>query len=175
MISRPRSSFFVLGLLATATACVGPSVAQPGSPAAQSGGSLAESGGAESAVGESGSALAESVWAGIYSQQQAERGAAHYLETCSSCHSEDLRGNSNAPSLIGSSFMFLWGDRSLGDLFTSIQTLMPTNAPNSLPTRSYLDILAFIMESNGFPPGTSELVADPAFLGRIMITARSGL
>ena len=67
--------------------------------------------------------------------------------------------------------MFLWADRTLGELFTSIQTLMPTNAPNSLPPLSYLDILAYIMEANEFPAGENELVADPALLGRILITA----
>ncbi|MCZ6661587.1 MAG: cytochrome c [Actinobacteria bacterium] len=124
-----------------------------------------------STVAESGGTVAESVWGGVYSERQAERGAAEYRETCSSCHSEDLRGNSDAPSLIGSSFMFLWADRSLDELFTSIQTLMPTNAPNSLPPQSYLDILAYIMASNGFPAGENELVGDPALLSQILIRA----
>ena len=167
---RRRSHFHCLLLLPMIAACAGSTAGQLGSPVAQSGGTLVEAG---RAVAPSGGTVAESVWGAVYSQQQAGRGAAKYLETCSSCHSEDLRGNSNAPSLIGSSFMFLWADRSLGDLFTSIRTLMPTNAPNSLPTQSYLDILAFIMESNGFPAGEDELLADPALLGRIMITARS--
>ena len=51
---------------------------------------------------------------------------------------------------------------------------MPTNAPNSLATESYLDILAFIMEANEFPAGDSELVADPEVLGRLLITAQPG-
>ena len=164
MIFRGGYRVSVLVSLATMAACAGSSAGRSGGLVAPPGGTLAESGGA----------AAESVWSAVYSQRQAERGAAKYLETCSSCHSEDLRGNSNAPSLIGSSFMFLWANRSLGDLFTSIQTLMPTNAPNSLPTQSYLDILAYIMEANGFPASENELLADPALLGRIMITARSG-
>ena len=151
------SRFLVLVLLPTIVACAGSTVGRSGSAAAESGNS----------VGESGS----TVWSGVYSERQAERGAAEYRETCSSCHSEDLRGNSNAPSLIGSSFMFLWADRSLGELLTNIQTLMPTNAPNSLPTQSYLDILSYIMESNGFPAGENELVGDPALLGQILIRA----
>jgi len=71
--------------------------------------------------------------------------------------------------------MFLWADRSLGDLFSSIQTLMPTNAPNSLPAESYLSILAYILEANAFPAGARELVANPDVLGRIRITAKPGL
>ena len=111
------------------------------------------------------------IWDGVYSEAQAERGATEYSGACSSCHSDDLRGNSNAPSLIGVSFMFLWEDRSLDELFTTIRTQMPTNAPNSLPTRSYLGILAYILEANGFPAGASELRADAATLSELLITA----
>ncbi len=67
--------------------------------------------------------------------------------------------------------MFLWADRSLGELFTAIRTQMPTNAPNSLRTQSYLGILAYILEANGFPVGSSELGADPAALSQVLITA----
>ena len=159
MMVRRGFTFLVLLLLPTSAACAGSTVGRPGSTVAESGNTVGEG--------------ANTVWSGVYSERQAERGAAEYRETCSSCHSDDLRGNSNSPSLIGASFMFLWADRSLGELFTSIQTLMPTNAPNSLPTQSYLDILAYIMEVNEFPAGETELVADPAVLSRILITPTS--
>ncbi len=112
----------------------------------------------------------ETVWAGVYSGAQAQRGAPAYAEACSSCHADDLRGNSNAPSLVGASFLFLWEDRSLNELFTVIRTEMPTNAPNSLPTTTYVDILAFVLEANGFPAGAAELGPDPQFLESIAIT-----
>jgi len=99
---------------------------------------------------------------------------AQYAEACSSCHAEDLRGNSNAPSLVGVSFLFVWEGRSLEELFTTIRTRMPTNAPNSLPVSSYLDIVAYILERNGYPAGSSEMEADPAVLSRIAIIAREG-
>ena len=67
--------------------------------------------------------------------------------------------------------MFLWEDRSQDELFTTIRTQMPTNAPNSLPTQSYLGILAYILEVNGFPSGADELRADPAALEQFLITA----
>ncbi len=114
---------------------------------------------------------ATSIWDGVYTEEQALQGAAQYDGACSSCHSADLRGDSNAPGLIGASFLFLWEDRPLDELFTAIRTQMPTNAPNSLPTQSYLDILAFIMEANEFPAGETELVADPDLLGQLLITA----
>ena len=119
--------------------------------------------------------VSTSVWDGIYTIAQAEQGAKEYANACSSCHSANLRGNSNSPSLIGSSFLFLWDNRPLGELFTSIRTQMPTNAPNSLSTETYISILAFIMDANQFPSGDVELVANPRTLRRIRITGRPGL
>jgi hypothetical protein len=68
------------------------------------------------------------------------------------------------------SFTFLWDGKSLDELFTTIRTGMPSNAPGSLSVPSYLQILAYILEENGFPAGGLELTADPEVLGRIMIT-----
>lgn len=124
---------------------------------------------------DSNSRVWTNVWDGIYTVAQAEQGAKEYENACSSCHSANLRGNSNSPSLIGSSFLFLWENRPLEELFTSIRTQMPTNAPNSLSAQAYISILAFIMDQNQFPPGDSELVPDPQTLARIRITDRPGL
>ncbi len=115
-----------------------------------------------------------SVWDGVYSAQQAELGAAQYRESCALCHAEDLRGDSNSPSLVGVSFLFLWENKSLHELFTAIRTEMPTGAPNSLPEQTYLNILAYIMAANDFPPGELELGAGPAELGQVLITGKSG-
>jgi mono/diheme cytochrome c family protein len=111
-----------------------------------------------------------SVLDGVYTSAQAERGAAQYAEACSACHAADLRGNSNAPSLLGLSFLFVWETRSLDELFTTIRTRMPTNAPNSLTATTYVDIVAYILEVNGFPPGAGELGPDQKVLGEITIT-----
>ena len=163
----------VLGLTA-ATACSGSAGPGPGNTVAGPAASVAESGNIAARPEDDVAEPESTVWSGVYSVEQAVRGAAEYERACSSCHSTDLRGNSNAPSLIGVSFLFIWEDRSLGELFTAIRTLMPTNAPNSLPTRSYLNILAYIMEANEFPAGSNELGADPAVLSQILITAAPG-
>ena len=109
------------------------------------------------------------VWDGVYAEGQAERGEALYTESCAGCHAPDLRGNTTSPSLVGLSFTFLWGDRTLGELFGNIQQLMPTDRPNSLPAQTYRDILAFILKANSYPAGEQELGADG--LDQILITA----
>ncbi len=113
-----------------------------------------------------------SVWDGVYSEEQAKRGVTVYQESCAACHGVDLRGDSNSPSLIGVSFMFLWEHRSLGELLTKIQTEMPPANPNSLPSENYVDILAYVMQVNSFPAGKDKLSDEPGKYDQILITGK---
>jgi cytochrome c len=112
------------------------------------------------------------VWDGVYSEAQADRGQTAYMTACAPCHAKDLRGDSTAPSLIEESFSFQWDDTSVGELFVRIRTLMPSDRPNSLSSQSYRDIVAFLLQSNKFPPGQQDLDADPDALKLIRITAK---
>lgn len=108
---------------------------------------------------------------GLYSTGQAARGAEAYRATCSSCHALDLRGNSNSPGLRGIGFLFIWEGRSLGELYTSIRTTMPQESPNSLTQGQYLDILAYILEQNGYPAGGADLANASGELDTVVISA----
>jgi hypothetical protein len=46
---------------------------------------------------------------------------------------------------------------------------MPANAPGSLSKTQYLDILAYILEVNGYPAGSQQLTADDQKLNQIKI------
>ena len=111
------------------------------------------------------------VWNGVYTEAQAERGRTSYQQTCLSCHRDDLRGDSTAPSLVGESFLFLWGDMEVGELSARIQKVMPPERPGSLPAQTYTDIVAFILQQNGFPAGSSELPTESS-AARILITPK---
>jgi cytochrome c len=112
------------------------------------------------------------VWDGVYTGAQATRGRTQYMQACASCHAGDLRGDSTAPSLIEESFSFQWGDTTVGELFERIRTLMPSDRPGSLSSQSYRDIVAFILQSNKFPPGEKELDPDADALRQIVITMK---
>jgi S-disulfanyl-L-cysteine oxidoreductase SoxD len=112
------------------------------------------------------------VWDGVYTAAQAERGSTAYAQSCASCHAEDLRGRSTAPSLVEESFTFLWADMSLGDLFERTRTRMPSDRPNSLPAETYADIIAFIAQRNGYPAGSGELGTNAEVLKQILITGK---
>jgi len=115
---------------------------------------------------------AESIWGGSYTEAQAERGAEDYSARCAACHGADLRGDSHAVGLVGMGFMFLWEGKSLGELYSTIRNDMPQDQPRSLSKGSYEDILAFILKSNKFPAGDTELESGENALDKLMITSR---
>lgn len=112
------------------------------------------------------------VWDGLYTKQQAERGRTEYVQACASCHADDLRGKGTAPSLVEEDFAFQWDDISVGDLFLRTRTLMPSDRPNSLPAQSYSDVVAFILQANKFPAGEKELGTDLDVLRQALITTK---
>ena len=112
------------------------------------------------------------VWDGVYTAGQAARGKAVYDSHCAACHGSDLSGSSEARPLAGERFMQDWREDNVNSLFTRIRRLMPFDEPATLSDAAYLDSVAYILEFNGFPPGSRELRADG--LADIRIEGRDG-
>jgi mono/diheme cytochrome c family protein len=112
----------------------------------------------------------KSVWDGVYSPAQAERGGVAYRAVCSSCHRGDLGGQNGV--LKGTAFMDRWREDNLNSLFTNIKTTMPRNNPGILKEDMYVDIITYILQQNSFPAGDSELRPDA--LKTIQIVGRDG-
>jgi quinoprotein glucose dehydrogenase len=113
--------------------------------------------------------VAKSVWQGVYTKAQAERGRASYVAACASCHGTQLQGDTDAPDLAGNAFLRRWTDRSVGALFTFTESQMPVGRPRSLGAAGYADVIAHILAANGFPDGQQELPANGSVLDTIMI------
>ena len=96
-------------------------------------------------------------WDGIYTDGQAKRGEAIYAERCASCHAPDLSGIDQAPPLTGADFLTEWNDLSLNELFERTRISMPADKPGSLDRRQVADVLAFVLQKDGFPGGPHEL------------------
>ena len=109
----------------------------------------------------------KSVWDGVYTQAQADRGKALYSQECSSCHGGELTGGEMAPPLAGGEFMAGWDGLTVGDLFERIRISMPQNAPGSLSGQQNADILSFIFSASKFPTGTTELPKEAGILKQI--------
>jgi quinoprotein glucose dehydrogenase len=110
-----------------------------------------------------------SVWKGVYTKAQAERGRVAYFAACASCHGTQLQGDENAPDLSGNAFLKRWNERSVGALFSFTESQMPVGRPRSLGAAGYVDVIAHILASNGFPDGQKELSANGPTLDGIMI------
>jgi S-disulfanyl-L-cysteine oxidoreductase SoxD len=112
-----------------------------------------------------------SVWDGIYTRAQAQRGQALYAKACASCHKDDLGGHGTTPSLAGEDFVEKWDGQTVGDLFEKMQVSMPADHPGSLSREQNAAILAYILRSNDFPAGETELRSDGDWLAKIRFSA----
>jgi len=114
---------------------------------------------------------ARSVWDGVYTEEQAKRGAALYAKECAGCHGTALTGGEEAPALSGTTFMSNWNGLTLGDLFERTRTTMPQNDPGKVSRQQHADILAFILSFNKFPAGKTELEMQAEMLKEIRFEA----
>ncbi len=94
---------------------------------------------------------------GIYTAEQSSAGRAAYQANCAGCHQTDLRGSGEAPPLAGSNFMNAWSGRTVTDLFDFIRTSMPLDNPGSLAEQAYVNLVAYILQTNGATPGPRPL------------------
>ena len=112
----------------------------------------------------------KTVWDGVFSEDQASRGRASYNASCASCHGADLTSYKGA--LKGQKFMDHWREDALESLYSNIKKSMPRNAPGTLETATYLDIIAYILQQSGFSVGVSDL--SPGNLKSIQVTGKNG-
>jgi cytochrome c5 len=113
-----------------------------------------------------------SVWDGVYTAAQVDRGKAAYGKHCSRCHGDDP-ANSRNP-LSGDRFAEHWESRTLADLFHRIRDTMPPGEASTVAAADKLDALAYLLQRNGFPEGRAELPSDGDALATIRITGKAG-
>ncbi len=111
------------------------------------------------AVAQTG-AQQKTVWDGVFTEEQAKRGAEAYEKECASCHQADLAGDGFAPGLAGPEFAAAWEGLSVGDLLERIRISMPPSDPEALAMSAKADIIAHMLKVNQFPAGESELPSE---------------
>ena len=110
-----------------------------------------------------------SVWDGVYTAEQAQRGEALYTRQCARCHGAQLTGGESAPPLAGGDFLSNWNGLTVGDLFERVRISMPADRPGQITRQQNADILAHILRANQFPAGKSELEQQAEVLKQIRI------
>jgi hypothetical protein len=104
------------------------------------------------------------VYAGVYTSAQADRGKANQDTNCMACHTlEDWGGGRFLTSQTG---------QNMAGLVEHIRSTMPFDEPGRLEYEQYVDIAARILQLNRIPAGTSELPADPGALASIRVEYR---
>ncbi len=90
-----------------------------------------------------------SIFEGVYTEAQAERGKAAYRSHCAACHASGF--------FRGEPFRLVWSGQPASSFFEVMRTSMPIDNPASLEAEEYAAILAYILELNGYPAGDVEL------------------
>ena len=111
----------------------------------------------------------KSVWDGVYSKEQADRGKKSYSSLCARCHGETLLGNDAAKPLVGKDFLERWEGKSVGEMVELTRTNMPSDGPGKLTRKQSTDIATYLLSANSFPVGTNELAAELEVLDAILI------
>jgi hypothetical protein len=107
------------------------------------------------------------VWDGVYTEEQANKGGALYRLNCAMCHGETLDGIDTAAALKGDLFNASWNGATLDQLSDRIRLSMPLDRPASLSRNQVADIIAYILRVNQFPTGAMSLDASADALARV--------
>jgi mono/diheme cytochrome c family protein len=102
----------------------------------------------------------------VYSKEQAARGATLFNKTCAPCHdpAKKTADKTPGPPLVGPTSMFVenWKDHALGEIFTTILTTMPNDGSVVLTESDTVDLVAHLLQTNGYPEGPDALKYDAA-------------
>ena len=106
----------------------------------------------------------------VYTEPQAARGQVVYQNHCAFCHLDDLSGFRGLP-LAGADFIARWNEPgvTLENFLSFVTSSMPQEEPGTLQPQEYLDVVAYILQANGYPAGERELTAEPNVLRAVRI------
>ncbi len=116
-----------------------------------------------------------SVWEGVFTEAQANRGRGVYPGACGGCHGRRLNGAPDDPDMVSTpplaraKFLRDWEGRSLATLFEYTRATMPESNPGSMTDEEYIDVIAYMLSVSGMPAGDDELRTDPQSLARTVI------
>jgi hypothetical protein len=96
---------------------------------------------------------------GVYSKVQADGAKAQFDKICADCHpfSEAEKKKPKDVPLGGDTFFENWTGRSLKELTTTIALTMPNDGSAVVSEEEAQNLVAFILQKNGFPAGSKPL------------------
>lgn len=101
------------------------------------------------------------IWNGVYTTAQAQRGDTVYFRDCARCHGQYFDGGDEVVALTGGHFMSDWDGETLADFVERIRITMSPQEFVRLSRTDAADVVAYLLQANGAPAGNAELSADP--------------
>jgi PQQ-dependent dehydrogenase (s-GDH family) len=89
-----------------------------------------------------------------FTASQAAAGKTSYNSNCAVCHGNTMANGTFGPPLAGQYFQNTWSGRTVRAFYDHAKT-MPPSAPGSLDSTTYSNIVAYILQVNGFTPVTA--------------------
>ena len=100
---------------------------------------------------------------------QVAAGKTAYNANCAVCHGNTLTNGTFGTPLAGEYFQTTWFGKTVRALHNRAQKTMPPAAAGSLPAETYRNVIAYILEVNGFRAGNVPLPASAEELEKMAI------
>lgn len=107
----------------------------------------------------------------LFTTAQADSGKQKFLENCAVCHGPTLAGRAG-PALKGPNFAPAKANFHVGEIFTIVTQNMPATQPGSLAHDDYVEIMAFLLQQNGYPAGSQPLTFEEAKQSKVKLIYR---
>jgi PQQ-dependent dehydrogenase (s-GDH family) len=104
-----------------------------------------------------------------FTAAQAAAGKTAYNSSCAVCHGSTMTNGTFGTPLAGEYFKNMWTGKTVRAFYDRAQKTMPPSAPGSLQKDAYANIIAYILEVNGYKSGDSKLAAESDLLDKMVI------
>jgi mono/diheme cytochrome c family protein len=95
---------------------------------------------------------------GWFTAAEAKTGDTVFQNNCVMCHGGALQGG-YGPALKGASFLARWRAKTVGQLLSFEHKDMPMGNAGSLTPQQYVEVTSYILQQNGFRPGSAPLAS----------------
>lgn len=101
---------------------------------------------------------------GVYSKAQADGAKAQYDKICAECHAFTVATRKKPEDLLLGDEPFLkkWEGKTIDELVSVIVLTMPNDGSAVVSEAEALNLMAYILQQNGMPAGTTPLTKDTA-------------
>jgi cytochrome c5 len=101
---------------------------------------------------------------GVYTKAQADGARKQFDKICADCHPFTVAAKKKPQDLpLGDEpFFESWSGRALSEMVTLIALTMPNDGSATVTDEEALNLVAYILQQNGYPAGSSPLTKDTA-------------